>query len=232
MTVYNRDNFLENVAANLGRPRQTSDIDRPNWSVSPQWHVYKNATQEELVTVLEEQCKKIYTAFKRTTVNELPTVLKETIQAYEGTSIIAADDARNKTYGLVDFFHNIASDGIEVHLWHPEKKLENQQFAARADIGITFSDITLAESGTVTLFNDKYNGRSLSLLPTYYIAIIPKSTVVPRLTQAMKQIHEKQNESVSSCVSFISGPSNSADIESHLIVGVHGPIKATYIVVE
>src|SRR5699024_12028286 len=84
---------------------------------------------------------------------------------------------------------------------------ENQVIAERADIGINFSDITLAESGTVTLLNHKHNGRSISLLPQKFIAIIPKSTLVPRITQAAKQLHEanEQGNDVSSCVSFISG---------------------------
>ena len=121
-----------------------------------------------------------------------------------------------------------------MRLWDSAKERENQVFAEQADIGITFSEITLAESATVTLFNDKDNGRTISLLPRCYIAIIPRSTLVPRMTQATKQIHEAhiQGREVSSCISFISGPSNSADIEMNLIVGVHGPVQATYIVVD
>src|SRR5699024_8176939 len=119
------------------------------------------------------------------------------------------------------------SNDYECHVWDPKKGKENQVIAERADIGITFSDITLAESATVTLFNDTNNGRSISLLPKTYIAIIPKSTVVPRITQATQKIHEanQHGQDVSSCVSFVSGPSNSADIEMNLIVGVHGPTK-------
>jgi len=148
--------------------------------------------------------------------------------------VLAANDNRNTEYGLSSTYEELRSNGIEVQLWNPELEKENQVFAERADIGITFSDITLAESGTVTLFNDKNNGRSISLLPRVHIAIIPKSTIVPRMTQAVKQIHDahEQGQDVPACISFISGPSNSADIEMNLIVGVHGPVQVTYIVVD
>ncbi|TXL65890.1 lactate utilization protein C [Cerasibacillus terrae] len=150
-----------------------------------------------------------------------------------GNSVVASNDERNEQYHLTDFYQKLQKNGHEVHLWNEKDGKGNQIFAERADVGISFSDITLAESGTVTLFIDKYHGRSISLMPKAYIAIIPKSTIVPRMTQATKAIHEKQQHenNVPSCVSFVTGPSNSADIEMNLIVGVHGPIHVTYIVV-
>ncbi len=118
--------------------------------------------------------------------------------------------------------------------WDDQRGSENIKLAEKANVGITISEITLAESGTVTLFTDKDKGRSVSFLPATYICLVPKSSIVPRMTQAAKKLRELHLEGnkVSSCINFITGPSNSADIELNLVVGVHGPIKATYIVIE
>lgn len=234
MTIQNRESFLDNLASNLGRPRRTADVQRPTWSLSPQWDVYKGYSQDELVTVLEKQCKVIHTNFKRTNFDGLAETLTSTIKGHDGKKVLAANDHRNEEYGLETIFSDLQGEDVDVRLWDSAIGKENQVFAERADIGITFSEITLAESGTVTLFNDKDNGRTISLLPRVHVVIIPKSTIVPRMTQAVKQIHDanQAGREVSSCVSFISGPSNSADIEMNLIVGVHGPVEATYIVVD
>lgn len=234
MTIQNRERFLDNLASNLGRARRTGVVERPTWSLSPQWDVYEDLSQDELVTILENQCKLIHTNFKRTNFEGLAETLILTIKGHDGKKVLAANDHRNKEYGLDAIFTSLQDENVDVRLWDFKIGKENQVFAEQADIGITFSEITLAESGTVTLFNDKDNGRSISLLPRVHIVIIPKSTIVPRMTQAVKQIHEanQQGSEVPSCISFISGPSNSADIEMNLIVGVHGPIEVTYIVVD
>ncbi|MEN2769001.1 LutC/YkgG family protein [Ornithinibacillus xuwenensis] len=234
MTVLNRETFLTNLADNLGRPRRITGVERPTWSVQPQWDVYQHLSSDELIDILEKQCQVIHTDFKRTDRASLEQVLRKVIEGYNGQSIVAANDPRNKEFGLQVLFSRLMEEGKEVHVWDSKLEKDNITFAERADVGITFSDITLAESGTVTLFNNRYNGRSISLLPKTYIAIIPKETIVQRMTQAAKQIHDanQQGNDVASCVSFITGPSNSADIEMNLIVGVHGPIQVTYIVVD
>lgn len=230
----NKELFLNNVAKSLGRSKVKKEIDMPKWSVYPQDEVTNKLNQNKLVDTLENQCDRIHTKFRKTRLGELPKILKESIEECNGNNIVISNDKRNEEYKLNEFLYEIENEGKSVYYWSEHTAENNISFAEKADIGITFSDITLAESGTVVLFNNKDNGRSLSLLPKTYIAIIPKNTIVPRMTQAVRMIRELfvDKDKVPTCVSFISGPSNSADIEMNLIVGVHGPIRATYIVVD
>ncbi|WP_082232172.1 LutC/YkgG family protein [Halobacillus massiliensis] len=233
MAVYNRESFLDHVAENLGRPRKT-EVAPPEYSVHPQSRVLADATAEELVDVLEKQCDVIHTTFKRTTAEGLAEALRITLEEYGAREVVAAGGPRNESTGLNNCYEILKHDGYNVHIWDEKEGSRNLTLAERAGAGIVCSDLTLAESGTVTLFNDRFNGRSISLLPETFIAVIPKSTLVPRITQAGQLIHaeEQKGNAVSSCVSFVTGPSNSADIEMNLIVGVHGPVKATYILVD
>ncbi|GAE35987.1 LutC/YkgG family protein [Halalkalibacter akibai] len=233
-SIQHKDRFLDQIAKSLGRPRKTTPVVRPNWKHQPQHEVFKGYNQDQLVDVLVEQCTKIHTQVELVTTKNLQEVLRNVIAGWNAQSIISWDDPRIKEYELDAFFQEIFQAGVDVHEWNPAVGEENIKFAEQADIGITFADMTLAESGTVVLFSDQGKGRSVSLLPTYYIAVIPKSTIVPRMTQATSYIHQMQEQqgTVPSCINFISGPSNSADIEMNLVVGVHGPVKAYYLIVE
>lgn len=228
-TIQNRETFLDNLAKKLGRDRNKQSVQRPDWKHRPQNEVFRNLSQTDLLEVLKKQCKAIHTDVKETDSDSLADVLAETIENHGGGPVVTWDDPRFEEYDLDSFLQNHE----DLHVWEPALGEGNIEKAKAANVGVTFSDVTLAESGTVVLFSDKGKGRSVSLLPTTYIAIVPKSTIVPRMTQAARQIHEKieAGEAVASCVNFISGPSNSADIELNLVVGVHGPVRATYILV-
>src|SRR5690625_1789517 len=114
VTIHNRDSFLNVVAEQLGRPRR-KDVKRPRWSLQPQWGVHKDLSQDELVDVLEKQCRVIHTTFKRTHVDELPDVLRETVNDYNGKSIIIPNDKRHDDYGLIPLFKAFEEGGRIVH---------------------------------------------------------------------------------------------------------------------
>lgn len=232
--IQNRDAFLNKIASQLGRAPKTK-VERPTWKYQPQNSVLKDATKDDLVAVLQEQCKNIHTNIVLTNTADLPQALQTVVNDFGGRSVITWKDERFSQFGLTNLMNEQwAEDGIELYTWDANQPEENIRQAEKATIGITISEITLAESGTAVLFSDKDKGRSVSFLPEKSIILIPKSTIVPRMTQAARWISEKiqKGEQVASCINFITGPSNSADIEMNLIVGVHGPIKATYIVIE
>lgn len=232
--IQNREKFLNQIASRLGRPRISSSVERPVWKFQPQYEVLKDASQDELLEVLKEQCKKIHTNIYTTNTKELPAILNEVVVNYGGGPIVTWKDERFSKWGLESLMKKEwPNQNIDVFEWDYTKGEQNIHKAEKANVGITISEITLAESGTVVLFSDENKGRTVSFLPVSSIILIPKSTLVPRMTQAakkMREIHQKTGH-VASCINFITGPSNSADIELNLVVGVHGPVKATYIVI-
>lgn len=230
-SIQNRDAFLANIGNRLGRKPVLTGVEKPVWKHSPQEDVLKNANLDELVEVLEVQCTKIHTNLVRTDADNLKNTLKSVVADYGGGPVLAWDDPRFRDMGMSDLFEG---EGLEFNYWNHSKGEENIKLADVANVGITMSDITLAESGTVVLFSGKDRGRTLNFLPAVFIAIVPKSTLVPRITQAARLIRERvaNGETVPSCINFITGPSNSADIELNLVVGVHGPVKAVYVLVD
>jgi L-lactate dehydrogenase complex protein LldG len=233
--IHNRDKFLKTIAKSLGREQRTMGVTRPHWKHQPQWSVFKGYSQDDLVEAFKAQCSRIHTDVVETTANGLAAALKQVVAGFGGGPVVIWDDPRFVEYGLSTLLQEEwPKEKVDVHVWNPDIGEKNIAFTEKANVGITFSDITLAESGTVVLFSSSSKGRTVSFLPQTYVAIVPKSTIVPRMTQAAAFIHERieKGEQIPSCINFITGPSNSADIEMNLVVGVHGPVKATYIIVK
>ncbi|HET7579145.1 MAG TPA: lactate utilization protein C [Bacillales bacterium] len=228
-TIQNREDFLANITKRLGREQRPDKLSPPTYKHQPQKKVYQDLSQDDLVEVLKKICGVINTKVHETDAASLPKVLGTTVDSHGGGPIVTSDDPHFLGFGLGEFLER-----KDVHVWDPPRGRENITIAEEANIGVTFSDITLAESGTIVSFSNAGKGRTVSLLPKTHIAVIPKSTIVPRMTQAAQKIHEKvgAGEEVASYINFASGPSNSADIELKSVVGVHGPVRVTYIIVK
>ena len=222
--IENREQFLQTIATQLGRQKPKTAKPERNWKHQPQLEVLKGATADELVAILVEQCANIHTTIHVCDQSQLPNTFKEVCEAFGKGTILYSEDARYEELGLTPVLTS-----RQAIAWSPENGQDTIAIAEQAKIGVVISDLTLAESGTIMLQSSSKRGRSLSFLPENSIAIIPKSSIVPRMTQAAQFLRTQKN--VASCINFITGPSNSADIEMNLVVGVHGPIRMTYIVV-
>ena len=109
---------------------------------------------------------------------------------------------------------------------------KNKNRMANADIGITEVDYAIADTGTLVLLTDKNQPRSVSLLPPIHIAIVRPENLVRNINDLFIILKSRlQNtEDITSCMTFITGPSRTADIELSLTLGVHGP-KELYVLI-
>jgi L-lactate dehydrogenase complex protein LldG len=92
----------------------------------------------------------------------------------------------------------------------------------RADGVVTACFCGVADSGTIVLHHTASEGRRmLSLLPDWHLCILRASQVVETLPEYFRRTRELP--SAPALVTWISGPSATADIEMTRIKGVHGP---------
>ncbi|MBC6315259.1 LutC/YkgG family protein [Listeria grandensis] len=230
----NREAFLNGIAEKLGRERRRTGVERPERVHTIADTTLAGKTQDELLAIAKGACSRIHTDVVETSVTDLAANIEKIATNYGNESVLIADDPRFEEFGLQNLANN-AWDNCVVSIWKEgrENRAANIATAADSNIAIAFADFLLAESGSVVVESSPKQGRTLHFLPVHYIAIVPKSKIVPRSTQAADYYDARiaSGQEIGSSINFISGPSNSGDIEMQLVVGVHGPISVTYVVV-
>lgn len=103
---------------------------------------------------------------------------------------------------------------------------------SQADAGISYAEYLIAETGSAVVVNTQSEPSYLSLLPEINIIISKSVRVVKDMSEALNRLKKENLFHSSGCITFITGPSRTADIEKVLITGVHGPKKLFIIVLE
>jgi L-lactate dehydrogenase complex protein LldF len=102
--------------------------------------------------------------------------------------------------------------------------------AKSASVGITAAAYGMADTGTVVVCSGPAGGRVESLLPPLHIALLRADDLLPGLAELLPALAADCRFERSSAVTFITGPSRTADIELTLTIGVHGP-KQLFVIV-
>ena len=100
--------------------------------------------------------------------------------------------------------------------------------AASATAGITEVEWAIANTGTLAGDFTAVERRLASTLPPVHIAIAPTDAIQPDLPALFARLHPRQ----ANYISFITGPSRTADIERVLTIGVHGPKRLIIVFVD
>ena len=95
------------------------------------------------------------------------------------------------------------------------------------DAVLTSSAVSIAESGTIVLDGSGDQGRrAISLVPDHHVCVVPVSSIVRLLPEAMQRMD------ITRPLTWISGPSATSDIELERVEGVHGPRQLDVIIVK
>jgi L-lactate utilization protein LutC len=118
-----------------------------------------------------------------------------------------------------------------------------------ASVGITTADYAIADTGTLVLLSSKSTNdtgssksqindagtsgpradgeqhRLISLVPPVHVCLLDRKRIVANLTELLTVVHRDYYSKGGAplAMTFISGPSRTADIELTLTRGVHGP---------
>jgi L-lactate dehydrogenase complex protein LldG len=164
---------------------------------------------------------------------------KESLEAVDGHCVIVRGDE-----GIAEALNHIVrgkyiaiSDNPEVErLLHlTDLEIEELGIAPNAheifrfDTGISTAQAAIAETGTLVLDSTRERHRLVSLVPPVHIAIVRASQIYRTLGEVLTLI--RKDKEVSPAVTFITGPSRTADIELTLAIGVHGP-QELYVIVD
>ena len=99
------------------------------------------------------------------------------------------------------------------------------------DAGVTGVDFAVAESGSLALVHDTSQARLISLAPIIHIAMIPLKRIVPIYEDVIDTVFADKKH-LPSQLTFITGPSLTADIQLTFFRGMHGPRRLIAILID
>ncbi len=93
-------------------------------------------------------------------------------------------------------------------------------------MGITAADFCVAGSATLVMRTRVDQPRAVSLVPSIHVAVVTLDQIIESLEELYFRLNwdpKEQAEGLTNCMTFISGPSKTGDIELVMVHGAHGP---------
>lgn len=213
-----QDAFMNSIAQKLKRPRTLEKPEHPYRGAPDFWNEYEWS--------LEERIERFNGNFRAAgghvarlaDMEAAKQFITDKAKELSARYLIRQNQPELNTLGLEEELADVS-----VSVWNSDPEQYWKARAAEADIGVVVADYAAAYTGSVTVLSSKDKGRSVSLLPTALIVIIPLERLKTRLGEILVNFDEAGRENLPAGIHFISGPSRSADIENDLTIGVHGP---------
>jgi L-lactate dehydrogenase complex protein LldG len=106
-----------------------------------------------------------------------------------------------------------------------------RDFPGGIDMGVTWADYGIADTGTLVMASDSEEIRLATMLCEVHVALLKVSDIRASASDMAGEL-SAITARTGSYTAFITGASRTADIERVLAIGVHGPLELHIILVE
>lgn len=210
--------FMDGISAKLRRP-MVSEPPRHPYRGSPDfWNAYE-WNEQERIDKFTENFKSVGGHVERLgSMEDVRRFIADKAKEMGAHYLIRQNQPELEALGLESELPD-----AKISVWNTDPEEQWKARAAEADIGVVLVDHAAAYTSSMVVLSAENKGRSVSLLPTVLMAIIPVDRLKTRMGEVMVRFDEGGRESLPAGIHFISGPSRSSDIENDLTIGVHGP---------
>jgi L-lactate dehydrogenase complex protein LldG len=156
-------------------------------------------------------------------VGDTETAIARVLELVQNKSVERVVLSRDGFVDSLKLPERLAAAGVEVNLVDTLSPKNSRDPLFAADVGITGAAALIAETGTVVVRACPEEPRSVSLLPPVHIVVAERSLLLPDLFDLFAPKRAGGAPQLPSCLSLITGPSKTGDIELRLVTGVHGP---------
>jgi len=241
-----RASFLRRVRVALDRRGMAAhsseeEVGHADWSARAEGIRAKASGRwEELLSRFTAELEAVAGVMHRAAPSDVPALVSRIAKERRLSRIVAWSET---ALGLPGVRRALQAEGLEVtedsltfrHSGTPEGVAGIPGEIERGEIGLTGVDYAIAETGALVLLSGPGKGRLVSSLPVVHVALLRPGQLVQTLEEfgvLLEAIHHPRPAGDSpSSITFITGPSRTADIGLSLTRGVHGPKEVHVIAV-
>ncbi len=162
--------------------------------------------RDETIALLTERLIDYNADVVPCTADQLPSTIHDALQRHNAVRVLIPED----------FPRNLLPDGLATM---PDTNLTPAELDG-FDAAVTLCTLAIAETGTLVLQGLAGQGRrAATLVPDVHVCVLRVEDLVNTVPEAFERLASTATRPLT----FVSGPSATADIEMTRIKGVHGP---------
>lgn len=218
------------ILANLRRSLATARLpDPPPTTLA---NVIGQASPGELAERFASELSALSGAFQRVARADLTNFIVQVLREREAGELFTWRADQLPAPEVVIGLRTAGVSVREADLPRDESRAAGVADLARLTVGLTGADAAFADTGTLALLSGPGRPRLASMSVRTHITLLTPEQLYPSMGAWLASRKELRDElRTRAALTFITGPSRTADIEMTLTVGVHGPAEVLVVLV-